>query len=281
VVVLDPGVEDKRLLVLEAELAGVLKVMSREGNTLSPTIRQAWDDGRLQTLTKNSPMKATDAHVSIIGHITKAETLRHLTETEAANGFANRFLWIMVKRSKILPFGGEWNTVDVAPLVRRLREILEFGMSVGQVMWGASARDLWRERYEKLSEGKPGLFGGVVGRAEAQVVRLATIYAVMDQSKTIDNAHLEAALALWEYAEASARYIFGDATGDPEADQILAALRAAENNGMTRTQISHVFGRNKKAERISQALSLLLSLGRVRWEEEETGGRTAERWFAK
>src|SRR5215211_4957869 len=110
-IVMDPGVEDKRLLVLEAEFAGVLKVMSREGNTLSPVIRQAWDDGTLQTLTKNSPMKATDAHVSIIGHITKAELLRHLTETEAANGFANRFIWLMVKRSKELPFGGEWHKV--------------------------------------------------------------------------------------------------------------------------------------------------------------------------
>jgi hypothetical protein len=88
--VLDSGVEDKRLLVLEAELAGVLKVMNREGNTLSPIIRQAWDDGALQTLTKNSPMKATDAHVSIIGHITKSELLRQLTETGAVNGFANR-----------------------------------------------------------------------------------------------------------------------------------------------------------------------------------------------
>jgi hypothetical protein len=46
-IVLDSGVEDKRLLVLEAELAGVLKVMSREGNTLSPIIRQTWDDGTL------------------------------------------------------------------------------------------------------------------------------------------------------------------------------------------------------------------------------------------
>jgi hypothetical protein len=72
-VVIDPGVDDKRLLVLEAELAGVLKVMSREGNTLSPVIRQAWDDGRLQVMTRNNPMKATGAHVSVVGHITKAE----------------------------------------------------------------------------------------------------------------------------------------------------------------------------------------------------------------
>lgn len=115
-VVLDDGVEDKRLLVMEPELAGVLKVMSREGNTLSPVIRQAWDEGTLQTLTKNSPTRATDAHVSIVGHVTKAELLRHLTETEAANGFANRFLWLLVKRSKELPFGGALHEEDTSSL---------------------------------------------------------------------------------------------------------------------------------------------------------------------
>jgi hypothetical protein len=226
-------------------------------------------------------MKATAAHVSIIGHITKAELLRHLAETEAANGFANRFLWIMVNRSKELPFGGEWHKENVAPLVVRLDHAAEFGRKVEEITWGESARERWAEIYGPLSQGAPGLFGAVTSRAEAQVVRLACIYALLDRSRTIEAPHLQAALALWEYAEASARYIFGDATGDPEADQILEALRAAGKNGMTRTEISNLFGRNKRAERISQALSLLLSLGRVRREEQETGGRKAERWFAK
>jgi hypothetical protein len=47
-VVLDPGEPDKRLLTVESELASLLKVMAREVNTLSPTIRQAWDGGRLR-----------------------------------------------------------------------------------------------------------------------------------------------------------------------------------------------------------------------------------------
>lgn len=51
----DEGVTDKRLLVLASELASVLKTMSREGNTLSPVIRQAWDGNMLQIMTKNSP----------------------------------------------------------------------------------------------------------------------------------------------------------------------------------------------------------------------------------
>ena len=56
-------------------------------------------------------------------------------------------------------------------------------------------------------------------------MRLAALYAVMDKSKTIEKEHLMAALALWHYAEASARYIFGDATGDRVADRIMEALR--------------------------------------------------------
>ena len=278
--ILDEGVEDKRLLVLESELAGVLKVMSREGNTLSPVIRQAWDYGALQTLTKNSPMKAKDAHVSIIGHITKAELLRHLTETEAANGFANRFIWLLVRRSKELPFGGEWYKVDTAPLVRRLSSALEFGSAPVLVTWGDSARDIWREVYGPLSEGKLGLFGAVVGRAEAQVMRLAALYAVMGESHEIEREHLLAALALWDYSEKCARYIFGDVTGDPVADQIFNALRAAGKGGMTRTEISHLLGRNMSAERIVQALSLLLAARRVRRKTHKTGGRQAERWYA-
>jgi Protein of unknown function (DUF3987) len=279
-VVVDAGVEDKRLLVLEAELAGVLKVMSREGNTLSPVIRQAWDDGRLQVMTRNNPMKATGAHVSIIGHITKAELLRHLTETEAANGFANRFIWLLVRRSNELPFGGEWWKVDTAPLLRRLSCALEFASAPVEVTWGDSAREIWREVYGPLSSGKPGLFGAVVSRAEAQVVRIAALYAVMGESHEIEREHLLAALALWDYAEKSARYIFGDATGDPVADQILEALRIAGKEGMTKTGISNLFGRNRGADRINRALTLLLQADRVWRETQETGGRNAERWFA-
>ncbi len=277
----DGGVSDKRLLVSEPELARVLKVMTRETNTLSAIIRQAWDGSRLRVMTRNNPLKATDAHISIVGHISREELLRHLTETEAAGGFANRFLWIAVRRSKELPFGGEWHTVNTAPLVERLSEALEFGKSAGGITWGESAKDAWRKVYGPLSEGRSGLFGAVIGRAEAQVVRLAALYGVMDQSYSIEQEHLEAALALWEYAEASARYIFGDATGDPLADQILEALRAAGNEGMTRTEISHLFKRNKSAERIDRALTLLLKEGRSRQEREATEGRAVERWYAK
>src|SRR5262249_23075931 len=101
----DPGIPDKRLMLTEPEFASVLKHLERQGNILSTIIRRAWDGITLEGLTKNSPICATGAHVSVIGHITVEELKRYLTATEMANGFGNRFLWFCVKRSKALPEG--------------------------------------------------------------------------------------------------------------------------------------------------------------------------------
>src|SRR5262249_28070459 len=97
---------DKRLLVFEPEFSRVLSVASREGCILSQTIRQAWDTGNLSVVTRKDPLRAKGAHVSVIGHVTLEELRRRLTDTEAANGFANRFLFGLVRRPHLLPSGG-------------------------------------------------------------------------------------------------------------------------------------------------------------------------------
>lgn len=274
------GIEDKRLTVIEAEFASAIRVLKREGNTLSAIIRKAWDDGSLQALTKNSPARATGAHVSILGHITKDELLRYLEDTEAANGFGNRFLWVCVKRSKCLPEGGRLHEVDFSAIVKRLREAVEFGQQVGELKRDDQARSLWHEIYPELSEGKPGLFGAMIARAEAQVMRIACIYALLDLSDRVRIEHLEAALAVWDYCEASARYIFGNSLGDPAADELLNVLRKVGQNGMTRTEISNYFGRHKNAQQLSRALSLLSERGLAYCLKETGYGRPVERWFS-
>lgn len=278
-VMVDAGEKDKRLLVMEPEFASTLRVLGRDGNRLSGTIRQAWDTGDLRILTKNNPAIATGAHISIIGHATKDELLRYLSNTETGNGFANRFLWMCVRRSKCLPEGGRIKKVDFTALVERLRKALEFARTIGEIKRNDEARKIWFEVYPELSEGKPGLLGAVTSRAEAQVMRLACIYALLDLSHAVRAEHLNAALALWDYCEASARFIFGDALGDPTADEILRELRSRPA-GLTRTEIRDLFGRHKEASEISQALTSLLGAGQARCETEKTKGRSTERWFA-
>ena len=278
-VVIDPGVVDKRALIIESEFSSTLRVMARDGNTLSAVIRQAWDKGDLRTLTKNSPAHATGALISIVAHITADELRRYLDRTELGNGFANRFLLCCTRRSKLLPEGGRVDDAVLRELANRLRAALFHARGVGVVERDEEARAVWRAVYPKLSEGKPGLLGAVLSRGEAQVTRLSLIYALLDRATMIRADHLTAALALWEYCEASARHVFGDSLGDPVADEMLRALRASPD-GLTRNDLVNLFSRHQDGARIGRALAELLELGAVQMAREATGGRPAERWRA-
>lgn len=276
----DPGVTDKRLLVVEPEFARVLQVAERESNTLSAIIRQAWDTGNLRILTKKQAAQATDAYISIIAHVTKDELRRLLTDTAAANGFGNRFLWVCARRSKLLPEGGALDTVEFAPIAQRLSAAVDFAHGVHRMQRDDNARELWRDVYPDLSEGKPGLLGAVTSRAEAQTMRLACVYALLDGSALVRQEHLIAALAVWQYCEDSARFIFGDAMGDATVDEILRELRS-HREGMTRNEIREHFQRHKPSEEIRRALGVLQEYGLATpVRERGDQGRPAERWQA-
>jgi hypothetical protein len=141
----------------------------------------------------------------------------------------------------------------------------------------ADARAAWHRVYKALETGRAGLFGAITGRAAAHVLRLSMIYALTDGSAVIRAPHLAAALALWTYSEDSARFVFGDATGDPEADAIHDALRTSPR--LSREAIRDLFSRHVPAQRIAAALALLARLGKAHTVKEATGGRPVEWWI--
>lgn len=283
-IITDLGCEDKRLLTLETEFMNTLGVMTRQGNTLSAMIRRAWNGEILATLTKNSPTKATDPHISIIGHITKNEYLKGLTKTETSNGFVNRFLHCASKRSKSLPIGGKLHTVDFAPMLNQLLNAVEFAKSTSQIKMDHQALELWTANYEHLvGEAKrSGLFAEVTARATGQVIRLAMIYALLDLSIVIRPQHLQAALECWRYAEDSAKYVFGNMASDPVAEKIFKALKSTDD-GLTQKQLYNLFSRNIPSPRIQAALSTLLESGHISFSKKQStnpsGGRPTIVWF--
>ncbi len=272
----DPGVKDKRLLVIEEEFSSPLRILGREGNTLSPVLRQAWDRGDLRILTKNSPAKATGAHIVVIGHAVAEEVRRYLAESEMAGGFGNRFLWLCVRRSQCLPRGAIVEPRLLGHLAERVRRAITLGRTLGRIAWRDEAGREWDAIYPALSEGKPGLVGAIIARMEAHALRLAGLYAVLDGQGTIELPHLRAALAIVDYAEASAKWLFGEALGDPVADEILQAL--GEHHEMSRNAIYNLFDRHVSRERITRTLRTLQAAGLVTMERQETGGRPVEVW---
>jgi hypothetical protein len=275
----DAGVADKRLMLVTEEFAGALRVMERAGNTLSPVLRDAWGTSKLQTLTKNSPLKATDSHISIIGHVTDDELRAVLTRIEMANGFANRFLFARVRRSKLLPHGGNLDFATLQELGERVAERLT--RTLGRITMTDAAAEAWEKNYEALSCDRPGLLGAVLGRAEAQVIRISLIYALLDNAEQIDLPHLGAALAVWAFCEDSAKQIWGDMLGDDVADTILTALKTSGLAGVSRTEMSNLFSRHVPSARITMVLQSLQSAGKAERAPGPTPGHGEQRWRYK
>ncbi len=275
----DPGALDPRLLVIEPEFSSVLKATSRDVNTLSSVLRSAWDGRPLQLLTRTAPARASAAHVAVIGHITAAELRAQVSGLELANGFLNRFVLLACRRVRLLPEGGDPDPLAGSGIEERLARALEIARVAGQLRFSIGARVAWWDVYERLSAPQSGLAGAMCARAEAHVVRLALIYALIDEQKTIGLDHLNAALALWDYARRSAAWVLGHASGDPLAEQIHAAL-AATPGGLTRTEIRDLFHRNQPPGALDHALGVLAHSGRARHQRVATSGRPADKWVA-
>jgi|AGTN01.2.fsa_nt_gi hypothetical protein len=265
----DPGVEDKRLLVTEGEFAAVLKTAQREGNTLSPILRTAWDGSDIAPLTKHNRIKATGAHLCIVGHITQKELGLLLRSADVWNGFCNRFMWLCVRRNKLIacPTGMDQGRVNhlalyIASAVRRAWK------SSGSVSLDASAMALWKSIYPRITEDQPGALGAITARAEAHVMRLALVYALLDEScllepgaaLTIKEGHLQSSLAFWKYCQDSASYIFGGYDTNRDTSKILAALRDGDK---TKAELNELFSGHLKSDQLSAILDELLEQGRI------------------
>jgi hypothetical protein len=271
-VIADEGESDKRLLCVEEEFCQALKVMAREGNILSPILRDAWDGNRLAPMTKNNPLQATGAHVSIVAHITKDELLRYFTSTEQTNGFGNRFAWFFVRRSREIPNPTGCPDGTLKPLIERLAESVSFARKVSIIRRDDEAEAIWAGVYHDLSSDRDGLAGALLARAEPQVLRFAAIFALLDLSDVVRSAHLEAALALWSYSEQSVHYIFGELKGDPSVDKAFEALKKV--GSLTVTDIHSLFGRHADKNEVDRVVKELLKIkGVTSQAAEDTGGR--------
>lgn len=110
------------------------------------------------------------------------------------------------------------------------------------------------------------LTGGLVydtltSRASPYLLRLAMVYALLDQSSTMTDVHLRAAAALWEYSEASVAHIWGATLGNDALDRLYSEAKEAGEGGMTRTQVSQLFSNNKGKPELDSLVTQLVDLG--------------------
>ena len=202
-----------------------------------------------------------------------------MSVTDIWNGFANRFLWIAVRRRAQIPFPKPMPADDVSRIAAELARVVRYAHSCtgerARMVMSNSAQAHWVDCYAEITTEHAGVLGAVTSRAEAQTLRLAMTFALFDGADRIEMKHLEAALSFWRYAFDSAEYIFGVAELDPVAKQILAALEAGPK---TQTEISNIFQRNLSKQRLGGVLSDLQDQGRITLKIEKTAGASRKVW---
>jgi hypothetical protein len=280
----DPGVSDKRLLVKESEYRSVLARCRREGNTLSMTLRQAWDGGTLRTLArKHNKLTATDPHIVVIGHITPREFRSTLDDSDLSGGSINRLLLCLSRRARLNARLGNIPHNVLTTAADLFVEAQKAAQNRGEMTFTDAFWSSWETTYRELNRDRPDSWAtDATARGVTQVLRLALIYALFDGAEEIDTSHLDAALSLWAYAEHSAKWLFS--THELEIEREAAGglanfIREGGCEGRTRTEIYRdYFKSNIKAAEITAELTPLVHDGVVIEIKDETGARPITRY---
>jgi hypothetical protein len=253
------GTEDKRLLVIETEFVQVMARAKREGSTLAAVLRQAWDGGALSVLNR-AHLKASGSHVVIIGHITPDEFRVKLAESDMAGGTYNRFLPLFVERSKRLPLPPALDKEIIDILGGRLARSIDAAREVRQVGLDGEAVKVWtNDIYEEFTtfDDESAVYTQFIQRAAPYCRRIAALEAALAGRHSASADDIRAAAAAVRYAIGSARYVLGRTSRNPDLEKIRRAIGTAGPDGISRSEVSALFSRNKSAATLEALLNEL------------------------
>ncbi len=259
----DPGVVDKRLLVISSEFGSIMA----KGGTLGNVLRDAWDGSDLALITKEKAKRATAPHISVLGHITPEEFGDRLKNRDMAGGTYNRFLPLFVHRSQEVPwpeYSAAWE-VEAQNLAAELADAARAARKVERIELGDAAKRTWGGgMYQEMSavdENDPEMLQQFTSRRAAHTLRVAAAYALMNKRKSITKADLLAARAVVMYAFDSARYITKklapakDRSWESAKETLTAHLRSVAPNGMNRTTCMRVLKNNFSTDAVSDLIA--------------------------
>ena len=200
----DRSASGGRALLFEPEFGRLLTVMARRDAILEHMVRDAYDGVIIGRALAKESYRVTNYHLGILGAITPTELAERLTAASQANGFANRFMFICARATRIQSRPpAAWDICE--PYVDRLRQAWRHGQSGGVLDWDAEAGPVWDAYYvdsRAATAGPQRLIDAVVARGPTHVVRLAITFALADCARTVGLAHLRAARALWDRVRA-------------------------------------------------------------------------------
>jgi len=274
------GVEDKRVCFIHPEVKTIFDNKNKAGNSLGEAMMEIFDMVPLHNSSKGGQATATNYSISIIASGVPSTIRNIVSQSDAENGQANRMLWIFSESNIDIPRPKKIELETMPEAIALSKAILLARQISTPMEMNEDAGELWDKMYTKLKhQTVPGIAGEILSRAEALVLRLTGIYAMLDAKPgpdnkvraTITQEHIRAALALWDYAIESVKYIWGDSLGNKMADKILNFIKDAGAGGLTRTQLNKNLNGKVVQKDIEKALTIIANDNQAAKRMEDKG----------
>ena len=175
----------------------------------------------------------------MIGHITQKELRQAHHQGRARQRIREQLLISACRRVRLLPEGGDAEPAerDRPPAIPR-RDAAARRHTAARSRSPQTRGSCGGTPTRSSTQAQDGLAGHITARAEAHAIRLALIYTLLDGEHQCSAEHLQAALALWDYATRSAA--LGARASDRRparrADSTQRWISAPD--GLTRSQLS-------------------------------------------
>jgi hypothetical protein len=196
-------------LVLEEEFARVVAARSREGATLDPMLRAAFDGGQLANLRSDSSRVVMAPYwLPALVAITPGELQSLTTVTDVKSGSGNRWLYICVRRRDVRADG----SAPILPL--ELKKAIQSARDAAspppelQIAEDAKAR---LEEYDRWVPTVAGMAIDMTQRMAVHALRAAIVQAGVERASTVSAAHVDRAIALADYGRRGLAWAFGPA----------------------------------------------------------------------
>lgn len=274
---------DKRLLIVESEMANVLCQMSRQGNTLSAQLRNAYDGVDIRPMTKRDRVSVSDPYVCLMGNITPDELLKFDDDrTQSFNGLLNRFLMLWTQPQKLIsrPTGLKPEQVDsfateIAEhlLIARNRHFevhwkkiraLATPVEINEGAW-----ELFDTAYSQLMNTPSSKrISSLIRRHRLHVLLMACALTLFEGLTSVTRDMMQAALEWIEYSRKSIVYCYNTHKEQMKAEVSHAvakkvlyaiALLSHKHGTCTRTDIHNFCQRKLRREQLTEALEILIN----------------------
>ena len=233
--------------------------MDREGNSLSQFLREAWETGALGSMTKNNPVTATDAPISDLRADYQGRALRASQGGRCLQWPLQPVPLVVCAALKDSATRRRVGHLQDHQLSRRPQGSDPVGRGTGQLHRSEEAEEFWDKTYRELTRELSGVYGAMTSRAEAQVsASLDDLRAGRSTAWRLSVDHLKAALAVWNYARDSVRYLFSKELKDAKLIKAFHAIKKAGAKGIPRRDlIVDVFRRHISADELERCLRIL------------------------